>query len=1434
MASADEWLDVTQKCVVNPDYADNTDDGWTTASGCVAGANRVNENCREFWYAKFDYYQTITDLPNGKYRVSVSGYHRNAGSTADEYYKYQQYGNDSVPAMLYANDSAVHMANIFSEPDCDAYKDLWGEVAVTDAYEQVLTYLPNQMWTAAQYFADGRYRNSVTLDVENGVIQMGVRNDDYRNNNWCIFSGWKLEYYCTPEHLTGLSFGESEVVLGTNASYVLNPVCTPTPGIATDYSLSYTSSDVTVAAVSNAGQVLTVDVGECVITCTDAVSGLSATVKIIVENSEMSAKNTIINEIQVRNVDQFIDPSWNYGAWVELYNPTSLPVDLGNAFVSDHKGHSSRLPYNFGSIPAKGFKNVWFDHRGRYGNEPKQVGFKLDIEGGTIIISDKNGVEIARQDYPVMLPRMSYARTSDGGSVWAMTGDATCECSNSGSTGWASEQLDIPAVTPDGCFYSGSLTVTATVPAGCTLIYTSNGSVPTMKNGVKYENAGTSDDTKTFNISSTKVYRFRLFQDGKLPSDVVTRSYFYKTSTNYTMPVVSVVGNYNDIFGDEYGIYVQGSGNGRVGNGQSVPCNWNMDWQRTVNFEYMVPDADGNYTTTAFSQQVDMEMCGGWSRSWEPHSFKLKVNKRYGDGDKNMDYRFFDCKPYNRNKALQLRNGGNDTNCRFKDAAVQEIVRRSGLYIDCQAWQPAHIFINGTYKKMLNIRETNNKQFAFANYGIDTDYIDQFEMSPDSGYVQKSGSKDAFNLWYEKAKSCADDAVYRYICDSLVDIDEYVNYMAVEFFLGSTDWPQNNVKGFRALYDDENGHGVGKFHFVLFDVDFVFNTSTSMNNFFGKQNYTFDTLRGIDEYGNDVTGSHITEEIEFVTIFKNMLNNATFRKKFIDTYALVVGSVFEPTRCSAVITDMQGVMNQALEPEGGNCNSSANALVSGFTASRQTTMLNHVMNYLGVSGGRSVSLASNVDGGVLLVNGMEVPTGKFSGKLYGDIQVQALAPSGYRLAGWSNSMADYKSVFGTGATWNYYCGGSLDGTSWKSDMSSYASGAAPLGYGKTGINTTLTSRLPTYYVGRTFTLTEEMLQNDLLLDYTIDDGFIVYVNGVVAGRYNMPTGTVTYSTVSTTYANGNPDTGSMTLNKSLFHEGENTICVEIHNNSTTSSDIYWDASLSYMPAVETGNYVSTDSILTLGSSAMSLTACFEPLSTDAQRIAEHALPIRVNEVGAANDVFVNEYWRKNDWIELYNNTDFDLELGGLYVSNNINKPMAFQIPTGTFADITLIPAHGRLVVWADKLESLSQLHTGFQLSNVDGLKVVVTSSAEFEANNAAYFAAHPEMKNFQDALIYDVHDYNQSVGRYPDGGNAIFRMSRPSIGQVNVHITQDELLRYDEGVWEGDPSDIGQIAIEGEASDESSRSAVFYDLLGRRVAKPVDGQLLLRGRYPQK
>ena len=81
------------------------------------------------------------------------------------------------------------------------------------------------------------------------------------------------------------------------------------------------------------------------------------------------------------------------------------------------------------------------------------------------------------------------------------------------------------------------------------------------------------------------------------------------------------------------------------------------------------------------------------------------------------------------------------------------------------------------------------------------------------------------------------------------------------------------------------------------------------------------------------------------------------------------------------------------------------------------------------------------------------------------------------------------------------------------------------------------------------------------MNIVVDDGCIIYVNGKEAYRYNMPQGNVNFNTVSSTYAPGNPDHATISFDASLLKKGSNLIAVEVHNNSITSSDIYWDAQM---------------------------------------------------------------------------------------------------------------------------------------------------------------------------------------------------------------------------------------------------------------------------------
>ncbi|MBP5340000.1 MAG: hypothetical protein J6Z14_12000, partial [Prevotella sp.] len=101
------------------------------------------------------------------------------------------------------------------------------------------------------------------------------------------------------------------------------------------------------------------------------------------------------------------------------------------------------------------------------------------------------------------------------------------------------------------------------------------------------------------------------------------------------------------------------------------------------------------------------------------------------------------------------------------------------------------------------------------------------------------------------------------------------------------------------------------------------------------------------------------------------------------------------------------------------------------------------------------------------------------------------------------------------------------------------------------------------------------------MNYQVDDGCVVYVNGQEAGRVNMPQGNVYYTTFSQTYAGDTPMEGSIELSASLFHKGSIVVAVEVHNTSYTSSDLYWAASLQTSINDTEVDIVSSEPVITL-------------------------------------------------------------------------------------------------------------------------------------------------------------------------------------------------------------------------------------------------------------
>ena len=1059
-----------------------------------------------------------------------------------------------------------------------------------------------------------------------------------------------------------------------------------------------------------------------------------------------SLNNLVVNEIMVGNVDCFVDPSWNFGSWVEVYNTGVVPAQLRGCWLSDDAENLEKCRIAQSTlIYGHSFATLWFGHHDKYC--PSQIDMKLKAEGGMLYLSSPDGELLLRQDYPSAVARASWARISDGADEWCFTNHATPGSSN-GHLQPPSHRLPVPELSCPDSLFEGKVSFRVGIPEGTTLRYTTDGSTPTLEHGE------TSADG-FFETQHDAVYRFALFGNKCLSSPVVTRT-FIKHDKDNNLPILSIATNPANLYSDEMGIFVKGT-NGRAGLGVNTPCNWNMEWDRPVNFELL--DSSGR---PLINQEAEIRRCGGWSRGNTPFSFKIHAAMVF-KGQNYFPCQCFGDKPYYKYRTLQIRNGGNETFGRVIDAFLQKLVLTSGMDVDAQAYEPVVHYINGVYHGVINMREPNNKQFVYANYGLDDDEIDFFEMDCDSGYVQKCGTREAFERLYALSGDAANEASYAEI-EKMLDIDEFCNYMAVEMFLGNGDWPQANCKAWRPRT------GEGRFRYILFDIDRSFESDSPFTKFENTRIYTFNTL-----YGEAV--SNWTKEVESVTVFLNLLRNARFRRHFIDAFCLIAGSVFEPTRAERLIDGWtKRIEAMQVLPDNGywknvSPRSYADKVVRRLNV-RSEKMYTALATYppMQLSSGQAlkVKLSANLQGARLLINGQTIPTDRFDGKLYPPVTLRAEAPDGYVFEGWEEKSKEFENadavLIEKGGKWTYYDQGSLDAAVpfWRTlgfGTSIWQSGNAPFGYGYagSGYGTQLdygddaSEKRITSYFRKIVSMPNAPSEGDVLeLTYYVDDGFVLYVNGTEAARVNMPEGDITFATTSTTNAGTEPQYGTLHLDAACFKEGVNVVAVEVHNSSAASGDLYWDASLVHHKTANEGrHYYSREAECLLPSRDAELAACFRQDESAAQTGRQPYVVI--NEVSASDGAHVNEYFKRADWVEIYNNTSSDVDLAGMYLSDNLSNVHKYAISAEGSEASTRIPAHGYGIIWCDKCKPLAQLHAPFKLANADSAVVVLT--------------AHDG--SWADTLTYCLPERGTSVGRFPDASRNVYLMSRPSIAAAN-------------------------------------------------------------------
>ncbi len=188
-----------------------------------------------------------------------------------------------------------------------------------------------------------------------------------------------------------------------------------------------------------------------------------------------------------------------------------------------------------------------------------------------------------------------------------------------------------------------------------------------------------------------------------------------------------------------------------------------------------------------------------------------------------------------------------------------------------------------------------------------------------------------------------------------------------------------------------------------------------------------------------------------------------------------------------------------------------------------------------------------------------------------------------------------------------------------------------------------------------------------------------------------------------------------------------------------------------------------------------------------------------------NDFIADEHGEYDDWIELYNSTNEALDLGGMYITDSLEDPCKYRIPT-TFPDSTTISAMGYILLWADKQEEQGILHLNFKLSKA--------------GESVGLAVCQPDNNTFIDSISFRMTiSNNQSYGRIPNGINNWSMLNSPTPGESNILTDIRDNYSAKNQLFQNFPNPFSRNTEINYYLSENFQNAMIkiYDIMGLHV-----------------
>jgi hypothetical protein len=980
--------------------------------------------------------------------------------------------------------------------------------------------------------------------------------------------------------------------------------------------------------------------------------------------------SVIINEVMPKNISFHINSNFNFEGWIELYNNGNEDVDISTLFVSDDAKNPFKwqMPYDSTLnvseyiLSPQSYKIIYMDKL----DQAFHANFKLEADGGTIYLTTAEGAVSDKFTYKESYRNSSVGRMVANKEEIVLFSNPTPNREND-TTSIITHQCPKPSFLPLPGFYKGSQNIRIFCEDSTAKIYyTTDGSEPQPIDSLLY--------TDSITLTKNTPIRAIAITKGKHRSDISTGSYFFETR-QITLPVISLVSEYDFFYGDSLGFLVVGKNGAPVSSGcnAGIPrANYVQDWDRPCNFEYY--DLDKN---EQMNQEVRIGGFGGCSRTNKTKSIKIKANKTFGNN--RFDYPIFKEKPNLKWKSIVLRNSGNDySSTMLRDGFLQSaLIGR--MDIDHQAYEPAAVYINGSYYGMLNIRERTGEDFVFSNYGLDEDsiYIHEGSNKYDNA-GNESDYSDMFE-YFTNVKDMNADGMYDSIC-AYVDVEELLNYLTAEIYLCNRDWPRGNIKAWKKKKN-------GKWRWILYDTDFGFSL--------------YEDNRNTNSYKYARSNQ----------LFDAFLKNDLFRFRLMTKMVVHLPTTFSEKRLNAQLDSVTSIISSELNyfrRQKGAASGYSNGIskIKAFAKVRPKNLFNLTSHGLYYSDSCALNILSDIPMVQYKINHFE--TADVS-NLYSNyfenlpLSVEPIVPPGYKFDHWE--VTEREPYYSYAYYWKCYDQGEITDPNWKNidfDCNNWKNINGRMGFGYENTDSQLNMHesngedyITTAYFRYNLQINDTTGFGDITLSTTVNDAAIVYLNGKEIVRANLLDGEIAYDDKSKVYFGASRKTYDITLPASAFRNGKNIIAVEVHNHTKTSNTLYFDMDIQTSQKDIIHKKVCNEkSFYDDHFFGGTLRAFFEKETEDEELNKEGNLYL--NEICISNSTFVDEARESNDWIEIYNDGWESVNLAGYFLSDARKNLTKFQIPA-TDSVATTIPAKGYKVFWADSQPEQGPLHTNFSL-----------------------------------------------------------------------------------------------------------------------------------------